>query len=213
MTRDRNSAPYSRVPRKVLHPHPTRLWLLRKQAADFLEISPAYLRELAQESQIRTLPDAKGRERFDPKSLIAIKGRLDESRKKKGIAWARSPGDLSAEAFLLFNQGADLRRVVTELRIVAEDAKKLQADWLEIGGDLVLRAAEVEELRDLLDWREATAASLVQSVGRRLRAQFARGQQTILDEHAAADKQHTEGIPRGKDRDEDRTSDDSNGRS
>lgn len=145
-----------------------------------------------------TAHDAKGRERFEPKSLLEIKGRLDESRKKKGLGWARTPGDISAESFLLFEKGADIRQVVREIRIVAEEAKKLQTEWAELGGDLVLRAAEVAELRDLLDWRESTPASLIQAVSRRLRAQFARGQQSILDEYA--EKQSTEGATSGKDR-------------
>lgn len=171
---------------------------MRKHAADLLGISTAYLRELVQEGSIKTAHDAKGRERYEPASLIEIQGRLEERRKKKDVSWARTPGDLAAEAFRLFAQGADLRRVVTELRMVVDDVRKLHTEYLEAGAEMVLSGTEVAELRDLLDWRSPTGASLVEAVGRRLRAQFARGQQSIIDEYA--EKQSTEGATSGKDR-------------
>jgi hypothetical protein len=68
-----------------------------------------------------------------------------------------------------------MRDVVLELEIRPDDALELRRQYAEFGADMLIGGAELEQLRELLDWHGETARSLVLAVNQRLRRQYQRG--------------------------------------
>lgn len=133
--------------------------------------------------------DFLGRRRFDPTELDAVKQR---STPAKAAPPARArhaiAGATAARAFRMFGEKKSLREVVLELEVAPDDALDLRRRYADFGADMLVAAAELEKLRELLDWQGETAASLVVAVNQRLRRQYLRGREEAAQKSADEDE-------------------------
>jgi hypothetical protein len=80
------------------------------------------------------------------KAIKAYKASLLESAPPK----TRADGELTAEAFTLFENGADAAKVAVELRTTADIARQLQRDWADLKGAIVVGGIIMQKIRDVV---------------------------------------------------------------
>lgn len=152
----------------------TATWLTCSEAAQLLGVGESTIRywarvdKLKPERARRTHPSGSSREVdvFDPAQLAVFAARRKITRVPSG------PGEIAATAFELFDQGASMRRVVTEVRETPQRVAELHEQWLDFGGaDLVVgpQAREalvrlVGEFGDVADLVRAVADAVERRV-------------------------------------------------
>jgi hypothetical protein len=72
--------------------------------------------------ELRPTRDAAGAWRYDPADVI-------RAAAKRGIRGLRTHGDVAAEAFRMFDQGGELREIVSALRVTPDEVRRLYKDW------------------------------------------------------------------------------------
>lgn len=156
-------------------------WPKLTQTARRLGISTGQVKKLAERGELVAAGDYYGHQRFDPAVVEQVRRRL-ESGGKNARAAAGTPrtagdGPAHARAFRLFGEGRTPRDVVIECELPVATVAELRRQFAEMGRDLLISARELEELRDVLDWRDdATPAKLIRAISARLRSSFERGQ-------------------------------------
>lgn len=109
-------------------------WLDRKQTADLLGVSVATIQNLERKEKLHPRQDKRpfpdGSERvvwvYDPKEVANVPTVYRTS--------VRSPGEMAARAFEMFDEGKNIREVVIALRELPQVADDLKLRWNESGG-------------------------------------------------------------------------------
>lgn len=140
------------------------------------------LENLESRGEVHSEHDFFGKRRFNPSELDAIKRKLDRPTLSPARARAPVSGKAAATAFRMFGQGSELRAIVLELELTPDQVTDLRLKYAQMGRDLLVSPAELEQLRELLDWKGDTGAGLVKRINERLRYQFDRGRQTGITE-------------------------------
>ena len=113
----------------------TSKWLTRTQASDLLGVAVDTLRGwerrgiLHPRQALVHAPRMREVTVYDPDELARI-----QYRKKQLTAIQADPGERTARAFELFEQGKTLREVVIELRETVARVEELHQQWLDLGG-------------------------------------------------------------------------------
>lgn len=135
MVRSRKRAKYGLPDRAKKAPRlDTSTWLDRIDAARLLHVTTNTIINWQNEGRLTPLkvtrPDNGGSARaqwvYDPKELVTMRhGRL---------APTRSPGELAARCFELFDAAKSVGEIVVALRETPETVRQLHEEWLDAGG-------------------------------------------------------------------------------
>jgi hypothetical protein len=158
---------------------PVSSWLGGKAACRRLGVTLFRLNQLVAEGELVAMVDFWGRRRYDPAGLELLRARMQAGLKvaAKTPAAGGAAGRAQALAFKMFAEGRPSRDVVIETQLAPDTVVELRRKYATMGGDLLVSARQLEELRDLLDWRgQPTDAELLKAIRARLRQAFARGQ-------------------------------------
>ena len=148
-------------------------WLTRNEASDLLGVSIDSLLRWERNGQLHPQKRAATRVRPGPKHEIVYDPReLVQLPRRERAQQPRTPGELAARAFELFDEGCTLREVVIRLREPLDQVEALHEQWLAAGGSqiVITEAARVALEPDL--GPIATVAELCERVailGRYLR--------------------------------------------
>jgi hypothetical protein len=66
--------------------------------------------------------DAAGAWRYDPADVI-------RAAANRGVRGLRTAGDVAAEAFRMFDQGGELKDIVSALRVTPAEVRRLYKEW------------------------------------------------------------------------------------
>ncbi len=130
-------------------------WLTRSQAADLLDVSHTTLKNwdkaglLHPRKEKCDLPRGGSREVwvYDPRELAKV----PSARRGRAKSIPGDPGEVAARAFEMFDDGHDLRAVVTQLRETPGTVEDLHDQWLRMGGsEVVLHRVAREEIASLV---------------------------------------------------------------
>jgi hypothetical protein len=175
---------------------PVSSWLGIKPACRRLDITPFRLDQLIAEGELVAMKDFYGRRRVDPAGVELLRSRMQAGLKHvaKAPAAGGAAGKAQARAFKMFSEGKPSREIVIETELGPDAVLELRRKYATMGGDLLVSARYLEELRDLLDWRSAaTEVELMKAIRAGQRRAFARGQEVT----AETDKHTTEGESSG----------------
>jgi hypothetical protein len=129
------------------------IWLTRAQAADRLGLTVSGVRGRVGLGLLKEYRDDRGTARYDAAEVDKMAKKLPVGRPKSEVQPGR--GDLTATAFQMFARtGVDVRRAVVELRVPTEVAERLAEEYGRSGGEVVLKAVTVKDVRRLLGDRQ-----------------------------------------------------------
>jgi hypothetical protein len=165
------------------------VWPNRAKARAQLGLTKEQFRTIERRGELRFRDNpTTGARHFEPASLAAWArdnpGRLFAGATAKpsrqlagghGALFDPRRGAITAAVFEGLAQGRPLRDLAREQAIDPETAAALATAWAEMGSDFPLSAQTIAELRDMLDWREGTERSLLDSLSRALRERFEAG--------------------------------------
>jgi hypothetical protein len=136
------------------------------------------------EGQLVSARDFSGRTRYDPAPIELMKARQAAGYKQA----VRAPrpgggaGKAQAAAFRMFAAGQPLREIVISTELAPAVVLDLRRQYASMGGDFLISAPGLEDLRDVLDWRgEATERGLLTAIRARVRRSFEQGQTAAAD--------------------------------
>lgn len=109
-------------------------WILRATVAEILGISIPTVRRLEKTSLPPVHVDDEGVHWHSLKAVQAYKARLLENASPR----AQVDGALTADAFALFERGADAAEVAVAMRMTADATRQLQKDWADLKGGFVV---------------------------------------------------------------------------
>jgi hypothetical protein len=158
---------------------PITSWLGGKAACRRLGVTLFRLGQLVAEGELVAMTDFWGRRRYDPAGVELLRARMQAGLRvtAKTPAAGGAAGKAQALAFKLFGEGRPAREIVVETGLAPDTVVDLRRKYASMGGDLLITARQLEELRDLLDWRgPANDVELMRAIRVRLRSAFARGQ-------------------------------------
>jgi hypothetical protein len=158
---------------------PVMSWLGGKAACRRLGVTLFRLNQLVAGGELVAMVDFWGRRKYDPAGVELLRARMQAGLKvaAKTPAAGGAAGRAQALAFKMFAEGRPSRDVVIETQLAPDTVVELRRKYATMGGDLLVSARQLEELRDLLDWRgQPSDVELVKAVRARLRHAFARGQ-------------------------------------
>jgi hypothetical protein len=96
--------------------------LTRSQVARQLGVGITAVHHMRLRGELRPTRDAAGAWRYDPADVI-------RAAAKRGIRGLHTQGDVAAEAFRMFDQGGELREIVSALRVTPDEVRRLYRDW------------------------------------------------------------------------------------
>jgi hypothetical protein len=132
----------------------TRDWLTRNEATDMLSCALQtlvnYERKGVLNPEQAYRPDARGVEHrvvvYNPHELKKVANRLN-----RHAASPRDPGEVTARAYDLFEEGKPPKEIVRELRITSDAVRELREKWKDDGGaDLVICSTAKEALEKVV---------------------------------------------------------------
>src|SRR5258708_6200726 len=97
---------------------PTVDGLTRVQVARQLGVGVTAVHHMRLRGELRPQRDAGGVWRYDPADVIRVAA-------KRGVRGLRTDGDVAAEAFRMFDQGGELKDIVSALRITPAEVRRL----------------------------------------------------------------------------------------
>lgn len=149
----------------------TRDWLTRNEATDMLSCALQtlvnYERKGVLNPEHAYRPDARGVEHrvivYNPHELKKVANRLS-----RYATSPRDPGEITARAYDLFEEGKPPKEIVRELRITSDAVRELREKWKDDGGaDLVISPGAKEALEKVVGpFKDVT--ELVERVAERL---------------------------------------------
>ena len=107
-------------PSKSRHPPPDGL--TRSQVARQLGVGVTAVHHMRLRGDLRPKRDAGGVWRYDPADVI-------RAAANRGVRNLRTAGDVAAEAFRMFDQGGELKDIVSALRITPAEVRRLYKEW------------------------------------------------------------------------------------
>jgi hypothetical protein len=159
-------------------------WLTQTPAARRLGITVKRLDQLVAEGDLVAAVDFYGRRRYDPAPIELMRARIRAGFKQatKLPAAGGAAGKAQAHAFKLFSEQRLIREVVIETELAPSVVQDLLRQYAEMGKELLITHAALQDVRDVLDWRgEATEKGLVLAIRARLRRAFNDGQNAAAD--------------------------------
>ena len=96
--------------------------LTRSQVARQLGVGVTAVHHMRLRGVLRPRRDAGGVWRYDPADVI-------RAAAIRGVRGLKSPGDVAAEAFRMFDQGGELKDIVSALRITPAEVRRLFKEW------------------------------------------------------------------------------------
>ena len=96
--------------------------LTRSQVARQIGVGVTAVHHMRLRGELRPTRDAAGAWRYDPADVI-------RASSKRGIRGLKTQGDVAAEAFRIFDQGGELREIVSALRVTPDEVRRLSKDW------------------------------------------------------------------------------------
>jgi hypothetical protein len=96
--------------------------LTRSQVARQLGVGVTAVHHMRLRGELRPQRDAGGVWRYDPADVIRVAA-------KRGVRGLRTDGDVAAEAFRMFDQGGELKDIVSALRITPAEVRRLFKEW------------------------------------------------------------------------------------
>jgi DNA-binding transcriptional MerR regulator len=96
--------------------------LTRSQVARQLGVGVTAVHYMRLRGELRPKRDASGVWRYDPADVI-------RAAATRGVRNLRTAGDVAAEAFRMFDQGGELKDIVSALRITPAEVRRLYKDW------------------------------------------------------------------------------------
>jgi hypothetical protein len=96
--------------------------LKRAQVARQLGVGVTAVHHMRLRGELRPQRDASGAWRYDPADVIRVAA-------KRGVRGLNTDGDVAAEAFRMFDQGGELKDIVSALRITPDEVRRLFQDW------------------------------------------------------------------------------------
>lgn len=139
-------------------------WLTRTEAADLLGVSDQTIanwdRQQILHSQVAKRRLGSGHVTdvyvYDPRELA-------NAPVKRVVG--RTPGDIAARAFEMFERSESRRQVVIATREEPEKVEELYDQWLNMGGtDVILTVDARQQLMDLLETKIESVADLLVAV-------------------------------------------------
>ena len=152
-------------------------WVTRATAAKRLGVSSVRLRALEKAGALTPAADFAGRARYDPSEIEKIRAELTRPAAQRRDRARPPSGATCARIFRMFDERAELRRIVVECEQPPEVVLNLRRQHAELGRDFLLTPATVAEVRELLDWHGDSERSLLVAISGRLRHQFERGKE------------------------------------
>jgi len=96
--------------------------LTRSQVARQLGVGVTAIHHMRLRGELRPTRDAGGVWRYDPADVI-------RAAAKRGVRGLKTQGDVAAEAFRMFDQGGELKDIVSALRITPAEVRHLYKEW------------------------------------------------------------------------------------
>ena len=96
--------------------------LTRSQVARQLGVGVTAVHYMRLRGELRPKRDAGGVWRYDPADVI-------RAAATRGVRNLHTAGDVAAEAFRMFDQGGELKDIVSALRITPAEVRRLYKDW------------------------------------------------------------------------------------
>ena len=96
--------------------------LTRSQVARQLGVGVTAVHHMRLRGELRPQRDAGGVWRYDPADVIRVAA-------KRGVRGLRTDGDVAAEAFRMFDQGGELKDIVSALRVTPDEVRRLFKEW------------------------------------------------------------------------------------
>jgi len=107
-------------PSKSRRPPPDGL--TRSQVARQLGVGVTAVHHMRLRGELRPKRDVAGVWRYDPADVI-------RAAANRGVRNLRTAGDVAAEAFRMFDQGGELKDIVSALRITPAEVRRLYKEW------------------------------------------------------------------------------------
>lgn len=171
-------------------------WPTRREAGLRIGKSERSIRRLEEDGELQALPDAKGIYHVDPAGLerhtaqgtsnspgnepsgepmgdekqieAAGAGKNGPANGDSGRAGQVPDGATAAAAFAMFNAGKSRREVVVELKLAPSVVQQLHADWVVLGGGMILEQRYLDAL-DSLRLDASSPKALFADLGREAR--------------------------------------------
>src|SRR5215831_2828002 len=96
--------------------------LTRVQVARQLGVGVTAVHHMRLRGELRPKRDAAGVWRYDPADVI-------RAAANRGVRGLKTAGDVAAEAFRMFDQGGELKDIVSALRITPAEVRRLYKEW------------------------------------------------------------------------------------
>ena len=96
--------------------------LTRSQVARQLGVGVTAVHYMRLRGDLRPKRDAAGVWRYDPADVI-------RAAASRGVRGLKTAGDLAAEAFRMFDQGGELKDIVSALRVTPAEVRRLYKEW------------------------------------------------------------------------------------
>ena len=96
--------------------------LTRSQVARQLGVGVTAVHHMRLRGDLRPKRDAAGVWRYDPADVI-------RAAANRGVRGLKTAGDVAAEAFRMFDQGGELKDVVSALRVTPAEVRRLYKEW------------------------------------------------------------------------------------
>jgi hypothetical protein len=96
--------------------------LTRSQVARQLGVGVTAVHHMRLRGDLRPKRDTAGVWRYDPADVIRVAA-------NRGVRGLKSAGDIAAEAFRMFDQGGELKDIVSALRITPAEVRRLYKEW------------------------------------------------------------------------------------
>ena len=134
--------------------------LTRAEAAALLRCSISSVRRLEGDA-LHPIVGPDGVHRFDPAEIARLAG----SRSALPTDGSKE-GERDARVFEAFEEGKELREIVTTLRLPVDLVSKLHASWQKVGSnqDMILSSERLAQLRSALGFDVRRPADLVDEV-------------------------------------------------
>ncbi len=107
-------------PSKSRRPPPDGL--TRSQVARQLGVGVTAVHHMRLRGDLRPKRDAAGVWRYDPADVI-------RAAASRGVRGLKTAGDVAAEAFRMFDQGGELKDIVSALRVTPAEVRRLYKEW------------------------------------------------------------------------------------
>jgi hypothetical protein len=96
--------------------------LTRSQVAHQLGVSTTEVHRMRLRGDLQPKRDDRGVWRYNPAEVVRLAA-------KRGLAGVRTPGQVAAHAFRMFDHGGDLRDIVLALQVPPEEVRRLYREW------------------------------------------------------------------------------------